>query len=107
MVQDLRANCVARFEHCVDVPLADRALALAQQVEQVLLQMGQRRDVSATQHGGAALDGVHGAEYRVQIVRQWRIRVQPQQDRLHVGQVLLRFLEEDLTERVGVRQGAG
>jgi hypothetical protein len=106
-MQHLRAHRVAGFEHGVDVALADRPLALAQQVQQVFLQVREGGHVGAAQHAGAALDGVHGAEDRVQVVGQRRIGVQPQQDRFDVGQVLLRFLEENFPERVGIAEGAG
>jgi hypothetical protein len=50
---------------------------------------------------------VHRAENRIQVVRLGGVRVQPQQDRLDIGEMLLRFLEKNLPESVGIAQGAG
>ena len=106
-VQDLQPQDVARLEHRVDVVDGDRTLVLAQQVQQVLLQVREGRDLGAAQHGGAALDGVHRAEDRVQVVGMGRIGVHAQQDRLDVRQVLLRLLEEDGAEGDRVAEAVG
>jgi hypothetical protein len=47
------------------------------------------------------------AEDRVQVVRRGRVDVQPQQDGLDVGKVLLRFLEEDRAEGGRIAEAVG
>jgi hypothetical protein len=103
----LQAQRVAGLQHRVHVVGGDRALALAQQVQQVLLQVRQRGDLGASEHGGAALDGVHRAEDAVQVVGQRCLDVHAQQDGLDVLQVLLRLLEEDGAEGAGVAEVVG
>ena len=107
VVRHLRLDDVAGLQHGVDVGFRDRAFALAQQVEQVLEHMRQRRDLVESEHGRAALDRMHGAENGVQVVGIGRGRIEAQQDLFGSGQVLLGFLEKDGAERTAIAECGG
>jgi hypothetical protein len=89
---------VARLEQRVDHAGRRGQLVAAQLVEQRLHHVGQVGDVLEPEGRRAALDRVRAAEDRVQRLVVGSLDVEPQQQRLHVGEVLPRLLEEHAVE---------
>ena len=83
-----------------------RHLALANSVEQRLQHVGDFGDVVESEGGGAALDGMRGAEDRVEVLAIGCGHIDSQQQLLHFGEQLIRFVEKNLVKLAHINRHA-
>ena len=89
---------VAGIEEGIDHVIAQAEFALAHAVEQVFQDMRDILQVGEAECAARSLDRMRRPEDRVQLLGIGSVHVQPQQQVLHVGQMLAGLLEKDLVE---------
>ena len=89
---------VAGIEEGIDHVRTQGQFALADAVQQVLQDVGDLGEIGEAEGAGRALDRMRGAKDRVQLLIVRGVEIEVEQQRLHVVEVLLGFLEEDLVE---------
>ncbi len=86
--------------------MVERELAFAQPVEHVFHHVGEGHHVIEREQSGRALDGVHAAEQRVELLRILCARLDLQQVALHFLQHFAAFGEKGLEHLIQVHSGA-
>ncbi|CPO91661.1 Uncharacterised protein [Bordetella pertussis] len=95
---------VFRFQENVHHVGAQSHLAAPDRVQQVFKQMrGSGQLLEAAESGRAALDGMRGAENRVELLDVGRAHIQLEQQLLHLREQLVGFVEECFVELTEVQ----